>query len=55
MSELPKQPEWKHDQQLSFRGLRDLLTVVKERLEETIKEKKAEVAGLTAARDSLRK
>ncbi len=55
MSESQKPPEWNNNKQLSFSGLRELLLVVKGRLEATIGEKKAELAQATAARDSLRK
>ena len=55
MSEPNKPPDWNHDKQLSFSGLRELLKVVKGRLEATIDEKKAELARVTNARDSLKK
>ena len=55
MSDASKPPEWKHDQEISFKGVRDLLTVVKDGLENMLKEKKAELQRMVGARDSLRK
>jgi len=55
MSDSPKPPEWKHDQQVSFEGMKDLLNVLKDRLESTLVEKRAELTRLVGARDSLRK
>jgi hypothetical protein len=55
MPEAPKPPEWKHNQEVSFKGVRELLTVVKDRLDDMLKEKKAELQRMVGARDSLRK
>lgn len=55
MPDAPKPPEWKHDQQLSLKGMKELMNVVKDRLESTLAEKKAELTRLVGARDSLRK
>jgi len=55
MPDSPKPPEWKHDQQISFDGMKELLNVIKGRLESTLVEKKAELTRLVGARDSLRK
>jgi hypothetical protein len=55
MSEAPKPPDWKHDQEVSFKGIRELMLVVKDRLEDTLKQQKADLTRMIGARDSLRK
>jgi hypothetical protein len=56
MPDEPKAPpQWQNNKKLEFNGLKELLVVVKERTEDAIAAKKAELAQLLSARDSLRK
>jgi hypothetical protein len=54
MPEEPKDPpQWQHDQKLNFNNMKELMVVLKDKLEETIAAKKKELSSLLAARDSL--
>jgi AAA15 family ATPase/GTPase len=48
-------PEWQHDQKINLSNMKELMIVLKDRVEETIVAKKKELAQLIMARDSLRK
>jgi hypothetical protein len=48
-------PSWKHNQNVSSNGLRDLLLVLKEKIESTVAEQKKELAKMVSARNSLGK
>jgi hypothetical protein len=50
-----KAPEWKHDQEISFKGVREGLTFIKSKLEVLLEEKKKEFARMSGVRDSIQK
>ena len=55
MTEEKKPPEWKHDQELSYTGLRTSLEFIKTKLELMLLEKKAEFNRMSGVRDSIQK
>jgi|HubBroStandDraft_6_1064221.scaffolds.fasta_scaffold151427_3 hypothetical protein len=46
-------PEWKHNQELSFKGMRELFGTIKDKMEDVLAAKKRELAQLQGAKDSL--
>ena len=56
MSDDPKvPPQWQHDKNVNFNSMRELMVVLKDKVEETIAAKKKELARMLMARDSLQR
>ena len=50
----PDPPEWQNNKSVNFNGLRELLVVVKDRLESAIEAEKKELTKHVRAMESLR-